>query len=273
MRLTISIIGLGWYGFPLAKFLQEKGHYVKGSTTTLSKISNNTSEGISSVRFNLMPHATGDDFQYLFDCDVLIVNIPPAIRQHGPDFHVQQIQELRKLAEAGGVKKLIYTSSTSVYPEGAKEYNEEHDFQSQGIGNETLYRAEKVLQESSVFSTTILRFGGLMGFNRIPGKYLHSSQIIEGDAPVNYVHIDDAIGVTYFVIEHGLWGNVFNIVSPVLRTRKEIYSDCHERFGHTMPIFSTTEGTHWKRVLPQKIQRQGYQFIHSDPLAFPYKPI
>ena len=35
---TISILGCGWLGHPLAKFLISENFIVKGSTTTISKL-------------------------------------------------------------------------------------------------------------------------------------------------------------------------------------------------------------------------------------------
>ena len=49
----ISILGCGWLGMPLAKSLLEKGFSVKGSTTSLEKISAIQSNGIQPFQIEL----------------------------------------------------------------------------------------------------------------------------------------------------------------------------------------------------------------------------
>lgn len=50
----VSIIGCGWLGLPLAKFLVQKGFPVKGSVTTESKINQLASLGIKPFLINLL---------------------------------------------------------------------------------------------------------------------------------------------------------------------------------------------------------------------------
>ena len=49
----ISILGCGWLGLPLAKSLLEKGFSVKGSTTSLEKISVIENSGIDAFHIEM----------------------------------------------------------------------------------------------------------------------------------------------------------------------------------------------------------------------------
>jgi predicted dinucleotide-binding enzyme len=79
----ISILGCGWLGFPLAQSLEKQGHKVKGSTTRPEKLSELRQAGIEPLWLQLTPEPKGIGWDYLLDCDVLIVNIPPRLERAG----------------------------------------------------------------------------------------------------------------------------------------------------------------------------------------------
>ena len=50
---TISVLGCGWLGLPLAEYLMGKGYQVKGSTTNQSKLSLLENKGITATWLDL----------------------------------------------------------------------------------------------------------------------------------------------------------------------------------------------------------------------------
>ena len=60
-----------------------------------------------------------------FDSEILILNIPPARRDDIVDFHSRQIQSIIDAVNSCPVKNVIFTSSTSVYPELNREVAED----------------------------------------------------------------------------------------------------------------------------------------------------
>ncbi|MGF1668936.1 MAG: NAD(P)-binding domain-containing protein, partial [Balneolaceae bacterium] len=82
-RMTISILGCGWLGFPLALHLLNKGHKIKGSTTTESKIEKLNRSGIESYLLNITEDLNTEKNIPFWDCDTMIVNIPPG--RNNPD--------------------------------------------------------------------------------------------------------------------------------------------------------------------------------------------
>ena len=52
----ISILGCGWLGLPLAKSLLSKGHEIKGSTTSESKLEMLKNAGILPFQIQLEEH-------------------------------------------------------------------------------------------------------------------------------------------------------------------------------------------------------------------------
>jgi nucleoside-diphosphate-sugar epimerase len=264
--MKISILGCGWLGLPLGKFLVQRGHAVKGSTTSEEKIPLLESVGIEPFLINFSPEIIGNISKFL-DSQILIICIPPRAGKFGEDFHIQQIQSLIENLETSSVKSIIYTSSTSVYPELNREMTENDEV----FENHALIKVENLLK-SLPQNITILRCGGLMGGERIPAKYFSGKTINTGQIPVNYVHQDDVIQIITMILEKDFWNETFNVVAPEHPVREEVYLKNCEEFGFEKPIFEhPTEPIPYKIISPQKlILRTDYVFEYSNPLDFKY---
>ncbi len=265
--MEISILGCGWLGLPLGKYLVENGHSVKGSTTSESKIALLSEVRIEPFLLRLSPQIESKDIINFLNSDVLIICIPPRAGKYGEDFHVQQIESLLGYLPSSTIKSIIYTSSTSVYPDLNREVTEDDEV----IETHALIRVENLLK-TLPHNVTILRCGGLMGEERIPAKYFAGKTINTGKIPVNYVHQDDVIQIITMILEQGFWNETFNIVSPEHPIREEIYLKNCEEFGYEKPIFEApSEEIPFKIISPQKlIQRTGYKFKYDNPLSFKY---
>ncbi len=268
----VSIIGLGWLGLPLAKQLQSTGNKVKGSATSSSKVTELNQEGIEAYRLQLNP-APEDNLKALLAADTLIINIPPKAGKFGEDFHPEQIRHLTDAIKASDVKHIIYVSSTSVYPEWSRVVVESDVARPEQSAAPALVQAEQlVLALSPEKAVTILRCGGLMGYDRIPGKYVAGKKIDSGDVPVNYLHQDDAVGILLTLIQQRLEG-IFNAVAPEHPIRKYIYQKSCADFGYQLPTFKHPEQpVPYKVISVEKlIQATQYRFNYPDPLQFFYQ--
>ena len=265
--MKISILGCGWLGFPLGKYLVEKGHSVKGSTTSENKLSLLPAVGIDSFLLRFSPQIENLEVVNFLTSDVLIICIPPRAGKYGEDFHVQQIESLLEYLPSSTIKSIIYTSSTSVYPDLNCEMTERDKV----IENHALIRVENLLKKLPQ-NVTILRCGGLMGGERIPAKYFAGKTINTGKIPVNYVHQEDVIQIITMILEHGYWNETFNVVSPEHPIREGIYLKNCEEFGFEKPIFEEpSEEIPFKIISPEKlIYQTGYEFIYDNPLMFKY---
>jgi len=272
--MKISILGCGWLGLPLAKHLIEKGHTVKGSTTSENKLSLLSEVGIEPFLIKFSPQIelasplsmSSQTAQFL-DSEILIVCIPPRAGKYGEGFHIQQIRSLLAYLPNSEIKSIIYTSSTSVYPELNRELTEDDDV----IKNHALIQVEEILKNIPQ-NVTILRCGGLMGEERIPAKYFAGKIINTGQPPVNYVHQDDVIQIITMILEQGFWNETFNVVSPEHPMREDVFLKNCADLGFQKPIFEeSAEHISYKIISPQKlISRTGYEFIFSNPLDFRY---
>lgn len=271
--MKISIIGLGWLGLPLARELDSRAHQVMGSTTSEEKSKSLAGEGVSNVVFKLAPHPTGSDFNRLFEADLVIINIPPRTRTMVETFHPEQVKYLKSLLQQAGVKKVIYTSSTSIYPDVNGEVTELTPIQRETTGHPAMYQAERILKEDRDYDLTIVRFGGLLGMDRIPGRYVSGKEGVMGDLPINYIHQEDAVNVLVHLIDQGCWNETFNGVSPLHPTKKEVYEKNARDFDFLPPkSYQQAGGANWKVVSSKKLLETGFNFRYKDPLLFLYTP-
>ncbi|UJP66305.1 Rossmann-fold NAD(P)-binding domain-containing protein [Mongoliitalea daihaiensis] len=267
----VSIIGFGWLGLPLGKYLQSIGYSVKGSATSKEKVDKLRQEGLTTYLFNLNPHPTGEGFNELFQTDILFINIPPRTRQLPATFHPEQIKYLRALIDQYGIKQVVYVSATSVYPDTNQVWQESDPLNSTNTGNLSLYQAEQLLLDDKQCDLTIIRFGGLLGVNRIPGRYFSGKEQVQGDSPVNYIHREDAVGLAAFILEQSIWNELINGVCPIHPLRKEVYEKNAADLGFLPPASYAQVQEPWKEISAAKIVSLGYQFKIPNPLDFWYE--
>lgn len=272
--MKISILGTGWLGLPLGAYLLAKGHEVNGSVTTASKLDILKAKGINPFLLQLTPEPEPEgSIEKFLEADVLIIAIPPSRKSEDMDtFHAAQIQELVKHMLQGEIRKTIYISSTSVYPAYNQEVTEADEIKPDVFVHNSIVLAEKVLRQTGPLDTTVLRVGGLMGYNRIPGKYFAGKKGLKnGNSPVNFVHRDDVIGIIEQVILQEKWNRVFNVVAPEHPLRKDLYPQTATAFGFDAPTFDDSEPVPYKIVNTEKLQMElGYQFKYPDPSSFYY---
>ena len=106
---TISILGCGWLGLPLAEELQ-KNYEVKGSYRSKKTQQLLEDSGIGYYHIDLGEDQFDDEF---FDCDVLIVAIPPNLRLQNADVHFNQLQLINEYLNQD--THIIYCTTTGVY--------------------------------------------------------------------------------------------------------------------------------------------------------------
>ena len=264
---TISILGCGWLGLPLGIYLVKKGYKVKGSTTEPDNLKLIKEKGIEPYLVVLDPEIRGPNYHEFLKCDLLIIDFPPERRDDIIEYHQRQIQSLISAIRTGSVKHVIFTSSTSVYPEVNREVFEDIEPKPIKSSGKALLKVEKLLRESNRFDTTIIRFGGLIGYDRMPGRFLAGKKdLANGDAPVNLIHRDDCIGIIFKIIKNNVWGETFNACADFHPTRKQYYTEQAKLIGLTPPVFNESKASKFKIVSNKKLKKSlNYKFKYPDP--------
>jgi nucleoside-diphosphate-sugar epimerase len=245
--MTISILGCGWYGKALGLSLINNGNTVKGSSTSPAKMKTLAEAGIIPRLVDIKPEseAYNDDF---FNCDVLIICIPPKTRQGEGGDYLPKIKRIISATKKQGVEKVIYISSTAVYGDNNTEVTELDNPEPDTESGKVLLEAENLFGTEPAFKTAILRFAGLVGPGRHPGRFFAGkTDIPNGLAPVNLIHLDDCIGITTAIIKRNAFGRVFNGVSPHHPAKSAFYRKASLHAGLATPEFIDEQGN-WKLI-------------------------
>jgi nucleoside-diphosphate-sugar epimerase len=251
---------------PLARTLASRGLEVRGSTTSEEKMDAIRDAGAIPHRLTLADTGIQGDATGFFSADWLIITVPPS----GVEAYGRSIGALARQAVAGGTQKILFTSSTSVYPNLNQTVSEEDAGapagQQLGRNGDAVLDAERRLAACGA-PVTVLRLAGLFGYDRHPARYMAGRQNIPaGDAPVNLVHQDDVIGAILAILEAGA-GGTYNVVAPGHPSRRDVYTAEAIRRGLEPPQFLHGMGE-WKQVSGAKLTRAtGYDYRHPDPLA------
>lgn len=272
----VSIIGLGWLGEAAGLLLQRQGHLVLGSSTRSEKVERLREKGLDAVHFSLDPDPKGTACQPLFDSEILIVTLPPRSRLGDGEAYLQQLASLRALVAYSAVKQVIFISSTGIYPNENKAvpYTEKEQLTENNVGNAILYRAEQLMADSTSYALTILRMGGLMGADRIPGAYFSGKDQVVGHTRVNFIHQDDAARMIAWVVNQGHWNQTFNGVSPEHPLRREVYAKNAITMGIPPPAsyLEAADEIVGREISSEKISTTGFSFDFPNPLDFNYSP-
>ena len=279
--MDISILGCGWLGLPLAETLIDDGHSVKGSTTREEKLEKLSAKKIEPYLLKLDPDLDCRDSETFWQSELLVLNIPPGRgRDRIMDYHTRQIRTVIEQVQDSPVSRVIFVSSTSVYPEKpgmVKEGDAIPGEATRDSGN-ALLQAEQLLISAETFSTVVLRFGGLYGYDRHPARYLAGRKGLgKGRAPVNLIHRDDCIGIIREVIERDIADTIYNCVSDGHPPRNIYYRAAAEKMGLEPPEFSDPEQDevkddsggeqNYKIVSNQKLKDDlGYTFSYPNPM-------
>ena len=266
---SISILGCGWLGLPLAERLIEYGFTVKGSVTKEEKLILLKEKKILPFQLELTDVAVnGTKKEEFFNSDLLIINIPPGRRTDVITYHTAQIRQLITELKGSSIRYVLFISSSAVYPDLNKEVFETEKVEPFKESGKALLQAEQLIRAQPEFKSTIIRFGGLIGPKRHPGKFLAGKKnVANGDAPVNVIHLDDCIELICGVIQQQAWGEIFNASADVHPSRKVFYTRAAEQLALEAPSFATAEGT-YKSLNSEKIKKRlGYFFKYPDPLS------
>lgn len=252
----ISILGCGWLGYPLAESLLREGFFVKGSTTSSEKVSLLNEADIDPYIITLnSKEVLGDITSFLKGSNILIIDIPPKLRGENAESFTDKIKILIPHIELSDIKKVLFISSTAVYADDNILVTEATIAIPSTESGRQLLESESILQNNTSFKTTIVRFGGLIGEDRQPAKYLAGKENIENpDGPVNLIHQKDCIGIILKIIEKEVWGETFNGVSPYHPTREDYYTKTCTQLGLPLPTFNRKNKSSGKTVTSLKVE-------------------
>lgn len=232
----IAIVGCGWLG----KQIGTHFHQLDWEVFASFRREQHSREllNLDFIPFELQIDENGIceiiDSEKLQSVDVLLLSIPP-IRKELPGIYVKGL--LSVVQQIVGKSKVIFISSTGVYPHKEGIFDENYSFLEQEKKN-VIYQAEIALNNLLGDRLTIIRSGGLIGPERHPIKQLSGREIASnGSAPVSLIHSKDVCRAVQWIIEKKVFGEVLNLIYPSEKSKKQYYEMIAERYGIEPPVF------------------------------------
>ena len=237
----------------MAVSLINDGFSVKGSTTSEIKIHELEALNIEAYTIDITEF---EEFDLFLTSDILLI----AITSKDIDAYERLIEQI----EISPIQKVIFISSTSVYPASNSIVTEEST-----TLKSSLLAIENLFRDNTFFETTIIRFAGLFGPGRHPGSWFKNGKIIpQPNGFVNMIHQEDCINIIHEIIDQNCWNTTFNASSNDHPTRRDFYINARNSLNFEMPIFEENSQLKYKIICSKKLQEVlSYEFIHDNMLS------
>ena len=233
---TIGILGCGWLGVPLGKYLQQLDYTVKGSRTSESGVVELQKKGIEGYCVVLEDdQALGLD-TFLDQVDTLLISLPPK-RPTSEVGYVRKIQLLLDASASYPIQRILFLSSTSVYGSRGNSYDETSPVVPETFSAKALVSSEQLLDEYPIPSV-IVRLGGLIGVDRNPIYYLQGRTIPNPKGKINFIHQEDAVRGVATLVSHSELQGIFNLVAPHHPLREDYYLHMAQKVNLPVPEFN-----------------------------------
>ena len=243
--MKIAIIGCGWVGKRLAKYLTGQNHHVIATTTSAEKLPE-LKEVAAEVQ--VLDFSLDFDNSFLKGADLAVFSMPVS----RADWH-RGFQNL----DLHFPKTLLF-SSTGIYPQdnGIYTENDTVDLRAAILNSENLVRGKYP-------QTAVMRFGGLMGDERALQHFFSTKQPPHPEKKVNYIHYEDILAIVELFLTATPQHKVYNIVAPE-----------HPAIAEILELNTEDSGGQPKengdRIISSDlfIQEFNYTFIHPNPKYF-----
>ncbi|MDR6237573.1 NAD(P)-binding domain-containing protein [Aureibacter tunicatorum] len=255
---TISILGCGWLGLPLAERFAQESFNVKGSTTTQEKLEKIQEAGGKAFIVEISDiEVKGNDLNDFFDADIIIVNFPPRRRADIEENYPAQFEAMLPWLVKKPDLKVLLVSSTSVYPNLNQKVDENFEGIPQKSSGKALLKVENMLKSHKGEHMTVLRLAGLIGPERLPGRFLAGKKSLKnGNVPVNVIHRDDCLEIISQIVEQDAWGKTYNGCALNHPIRKDYYQKAAEAIGLEPPEFADEDEVSYKIVDGSKVLKE-----------------
>lgn len=225
----IAIIGCGYVGSALARHWVASGRDVVATTTRPERLPVVGATGATPRLLTAEQHDVMHDL--LRDRDAVLLSVA-AGRRHG-DYRGVYLQAAQSLADAIAdtpVRRIIYTSSSSVYHQDDGSWvDEDSPTSPQKENGKILVETERTLLGISEADTSrlvsVVRLTGIYGPDRALADFVSRSAGTErddGDAYLNLVHRDDIVRAVAKLVEIG-HGGILNLSDDMPTTRRDFY--------------------------------------------------
>ena len=273
--MKVLIIGCGYVGLPLGEELARLGHTVVGARRSTEGLEEVRQAGLEPIAFDVTSEEEWLALPTDFDWVVNTVSSSKGGADQYTRVYLQGNRNLIQWAARSAVKKIVYTSSTSVYAQSdGAEVDEASATEPTSPTSRVLVEAEKVLLEAGrtgIAPAVVVRVAGIYG----PGRGHLFQNYVKGEAVIpddgsrlsNMVHRDDVAGAIIAALERGQPGEVYNAVDQEPVALIDFFGWLSRELGRPMPpqvpsdqLPERKRGATSKRVSHRKmVEVLGYQ--------------
>ena len=250
----LVIFGCGYVGSAIARAAVAVGVRVEALTRNAEKADMLGKQGLSKVVVaDLASPAWHGELEggpdFVINC-VSSGGGPDGYRRS----YLAGLESILAWAEKGtAVGTMIYTSSTSVYPQGDGAIVDETLDAEGATPNGKIIRESEILLQGAPRSACkrwfILRLAGIYG----PGRHHLLNQLREGVATLggsgshrlNLVHLDDIVSAAMACLAAPIEvpSQIFNVADTAPAMREEVVRWLAGQLGRSMPLFDGTPGS------------------------------
>jgi len=261
----LVVFGAGYVGGAVAREAVRFGAQVTALTRNADKAAVLAADGVEVVKAELASNAWYARIQgsadFVFNCVSSGGGGAEAYRRS----YVEGMQSILAWAESsGGVGTLLYTSSTSVYPQsGGARVDETAATEGGSETAQVLVEAENLLRGASPVSVRrwfILRLAGIYG----PARHYLLDQLRAGEAEIggrgdhrlNLIHRDDIVAavLTAFASPaEEISNEVFNLADDAAATKSEVVGWLAAQLGRPAPCFTGVSVGGRRAVTPDRV--------------------
>jgi nucleoside-diphosphate-sugar epimerase len=257
----VFIVGCGYLGQAVARRLRARGLPVAALTRNSSTAGALEAIGIPTTIAEL----SGEAWHPLVPAGIsAVVNCVSAGAGGLEGYrrsYVEGMQSVLRWARSRpGIRTVVYTGSTSVYPGSGGAAIDETAPVGGGERAQLLLEAERLLlAESGGFRTFVLRLAGLYGPERDHLARQVRAGAVSGrpDVHLNLIHRDDAAAAVEAALgaASAVPGGIFNVADEGAATRGEVVAWLAARMGLPAPVFTGEEGPRREGPAPDRIIR------------------
>lgn len=268
--MRVLIIGCGYVGLSLGRWLAREGHSVSGIRRTSEGDAAMDASGISPLHADITDPRALARIEPEFD---VVVNLASSSKGGVDEYRRVYLEGTRHILawlNATAHVRYIYTSSTSVYaqPDGSW-VTEQSPTEPGSATSQILVETERALQQQSDVPAIILRVSGIYGPERghLFRQFLEGDATIRGDGRgwINMVHVEDIAGAIVHLITHGQAGGVYNVTDSEPVTQQAFFEWLANELDRPLPSSAPPDpnrkrGLTSKRVSNAKLKAAGYKF-------------
>jgi len=259
--MRVLIVGCGYVGLPLGAELVKQSHEVFGLRRSGGGDEDLKTAGIQPLVGNVTRPDTLAALPGPFDW---VVNTVSSSKGGAAEYREVYLNGTRNLIEwlaPTGLKRFVYTSSTSVYGQAdGSMVKETSPTEPAGETSRLLVETEKLLLDTArerKFPAVILRVAGIYGPERghLFLQYLRNEARIagKGERIINMIHRDDLVNVIVAALKNGRLGEIYNATDDEPVAQIHFFRWLSETLGKRMPPFAAEEeNTQRKRGLTNK---------------------